>query len=139
MIMKLLPGKMFIGPYIGDKMKTIIAGSRSITDPSFLESAITKAKEQGIEITEVVSGMAGGVDQMGEKWARDHGILVTIIPAKWKLYGLRAGPIRNAHMAQYADAAIILWDGKSKGTKNMIYCARRKGLKSYITVIIKDK
>jgi hypothetical protein len=31
-------------------------------------------------------------------------------------------------MAQYADALIAFWDGKSKGTKNMIDEAKKQGL-----------
>jgi hypothetical protein len=40
-----------------------------------------------------------------------------------------AGPIRNGEMAKYADALIVFWDGKSRGTKNMIDLAERYGLK----------
>jgi hypothetical protein len=31
-------------------------------------------------------------------------------------------------MAQYADALIAFWDGKSKGTANMINEAKKQGL-----------
>jgi hypothetical protein len=37
---------------------------------------------------------------------------------------------RNFEMAQYADALIVFWDSKSKGTANMIECAEREGLKN---------
>lgn len=42
-------------------MKTIIAGSRDITDPSYLQPALQKADWS---ITEIVSGGASGVDQL---------------------------------------------------------------------------
>ena len=32
-------------------------------------------------------------------------------------------------MAEYADALIAFWDGESRGTKNMIELAKKKGLK----------
>lgn len=32
-------------------------------------------------------------------------------------------------MAEYADALLAYWDGKSRGTKNMIDEAQRRGLK----------
>jgi len=35
-------------------------------------------------------------------------------------------------MANYADALIAFWDGKSKGTKNMIDLASKLGLKAII-------
>lgn len=47
--------------------------------------------------------------------------------------GKAAGPIRNAQMAKYASEGakgilVAFWDGKSKGTKNMIQEARNKDL-----------
>lgn len=45
------------------------------------------------------------------------------------------GPIRNAEMAEYADAVILMWDGKSKGTLNMLNTAHKKGLEIYVYTI----
>ena len=110
-------------------MKTIIAGSRDIVDSALLTEAIIAS---GFNITEVVSGMAQGVDQMGQTWAAEQGIPIKHFPADWKLYGRGAGPVRNREMADYADALIALWDGKSKGTQHMIKAARERSLKIYI-------
>jgi hypothetical protein len=49
-------------------------------------------------------------------------------PANWVEHGRAAGPIRNGQMADYADALIAVWDGKSKGTGNMINQARENRL-----------
>ena len=35
-------------------------------------------------------------------------------------------------MGDFADALIAIWDGKSRGTKNMIDYATKKGLKVYV-------
>ena len=43
-----------------------------------------------------------------------------VFPAQWERYGKRAGPIRNAAMAKYADYGVALWDGESRGTAHMI-------------------
>jgi YspA, cpYpsA-related SLOG family len=113
-------------------MKTIIAGSRSITDIDLLYAAI---RESGFAITEVVSGRAKGVDKLGE-WCADHrGIPWTGFPADWDKYGRSAGFIRNAAMADYAEAAILLWDGKSPGTEHMIALPQEKGLKVAIYLV----
>lgn len=106
-------------------MKTIIAGSRSITDYDALLRAIGQA---GWKITEVLSGGTTGVDRMGERWAKENGVPVRMFPADWIKYGKSAGPIRNMQMAEQADALIVLWDGKSKGAKSMIRIAREVGL-----------
>ena len=41
----------------------------------------------------------------------------------------------NRAMAENADACIVLWDGKSKGTKNMIGLARKNNLALHICQI----
>lgn len=110
-------------------MKTIIAGSRTVTDPMVVEDAIRKS---GFHITEVVSGGCQGVDLIGEGWASENSLHVHRFPADWSTYGLSAGPRRNATMAEHADALIAVWDGVSRGTKNMIQEARKRGLKVYI-------
>lgn len=52
-----------------------------------------------------------------------------MFPADWNKHGKAAGPILNAEMAEVADALIAFWDGKSRGTANMIQLAKDKGLK----------
>lgn len=98
-------------------MKVIIAGSRNIDDYALVVETIRRS---GYEITEVVSGTAIGVDRLGERWALANSVPVKEMPADWNRFGNSAGPQRNRAMAEYADAAIIIWDGQSKGTRNMI-------------------
>lgn len=116
---------------LGSSMKVIIAGSRSITDYSVVAEAVEKS---GFEITEVVSGCAGGVDRLGEKWAKNHKIPIKKFPAQWSKYGKSAGYVRNGAMARYADALIAVWDGVSRGTKHMMDLAKKEGVKFYIAV-----
>lgn len=108
----------------GDGMKIIIAGSRSITDYTALQYAIAQTD---FSIGEVVSGCARGPDSLGELWAIQHSIPIHKFPADWGRFGRAAGMYRNADMASYADAAIILWDGESRGTLDMIDKMRRVG------------
>lgn len=110
-------------------MKVIIAGSRDIDDYSLVERAVEKS---GFEITEVVSGGARGVDFLGEQWALNNNVQTTAFPAQWAAYGRAAGHMRNEKMAQYADALIAVWDGKSSGTRNMIENAKKRGLKVFV-------
>ena len=110
-------------------MKTIIAGSRSIEDFYLIDKAVLAS---GFEITEVVSGNARGVDRLGEQWALEHRVPVTKFPAEWDTYGKSAGMVRNAEMATYADAAVILWDGVSVGTSHMVEIAYQHGIEVFI-------
>ena len=110
-------------------MKTIIAGSRACTNPAHLELALEKC---GWTPTSVISGGAKGADTLGENWARENQIPLQIIPADWNAFGKAAGHIRNSEMAQKAEALIVLWDGRSPGTRNMIETAKKRGLQTYI-------
>jgi hypothetical protein len=100
-------------------MKVIIAGSRNISDYMLVVNAV---KSSGYDITTVISGCAVGVDRLGELWARTNNIPIIEMPANWNRDGKKAGPIRNKEMALVADAAVIIWDGESIGTRNMIDC-----------------
>lgn len=115
-------------------MKVIIAGSRNISDYDVVELAVLQSKFQNI--TEVVSGCARGVDFLGEQWALNNNIPIRSFPAEWGLYGKSAGYIRNGKMAQYADALIAVWDGKSRGTANMIKLAKERQLLVYVLTVL---
>jgi hypothetical protein len=112
-------------------VKTIIAGSRTFEGrgeksvKAYLTSLVESLK---FPITEVVSGCARGIDTIGEEWAKERGIPVKRFPADWDKHGKAAGAIRNREMAEYAEALVAIWDGESKGTKNMIQEADRRGL-----------
>lgn len=99
-------------------MKLIIAGSRTIS-PTVDEIANYFQTKEIQEITEIVCGMANGVDLCGRSAAKALGIDVKEFPADWDRFYKRAGPIRNKQMADYADALLLIWDGKSKGSANM--------------------
>lgn len=109
-------------------MKVIIAGSRTIQDYRIVKTAIERS---GFKITEVVSGTARGVDVLGERWAMDHNLPIKQFPADWDGNGRGAGYIRNMEMADYADALIAVWNGRSKGTQHMIATARKKDMEVF--------
>ncbi|TXI87671.1 MAG: DUF2493 domain-containing protein [Chryseobacterium sp.] len=111
-------------------VKTIIAGSRSATYQNVIDAL--SACHFSDDMTEVVSGCAQGADTHGETIARSMGIPVAKFPADWKQYGKSAGVRRNSQMAQYADALIAVWDGESRGTKNMIELASAKWLLVFV-------
>lgn len=104
-------------------MKTIIAGSRTITEYEQLLKAIEDAP---FEVTEVISGGARGVDELGEWYATSNKLPLRIKPADWSRFGPSAGPIRNQEMAEIGEALIAVWDGESKGTAHMISCMQKK-------------
>lgn len=109
-------------------MKVIIAGSRDVRQES-TNDAVNKSP---FRITEVVSGGARGPDTHGELIAKVNSLLCTRFPADWDAHGKGAGYIRNKQMAEYADALIAVWDGKSKGTAHMIQTMEALGKPVYV-------
>ena len=111
------------------KYKVIVAGCRDFADYELLkEKCDFYLQNKKPEIIVIVSGHASGADTLGERYAQERGYETEIYPADWKTNGRAAGPIRNAQMATVADALIAFWDGKSRGTKNMIDTATKRGL-----------
>jgi hypothetical protein len=110
-------------------MRTIIAGSRSITDYAIVEAAVSAS---GFVVTEVLCGGAAGADELGAEWGRRNGVPVRVVPADWKRYGRAAGPKRNAEMVAQAEAVIAIWDGKSRGTADCIRRAQAAALSVYV-------
>lgn len=110
-------------------MKVIIAGGRDFNDYKLLANSCYDVL-QDVDFTEIeiVVGKAKGADELGEQYARNNGFKVKEFYPNWNKYGKSAGPIRNREMAEYADYLIAFWDGKSKGTKNMIELATKHKL-----------
>lgn len=111
-------------------MKTIIAGSRDATWEQVLDAV--RACPWSRDITSVISGGARGADKAGEGWAALMGYEVTKVLPDWGTHGRKAGVIRNREMAKQADALIAVWDGQSKGTKNMIVVSENMNLKVFV-------
>lgn len=115
-------------------MKIIIAGGRNITSYAAVLNAIAASGWRD-EITEVVCGMARGVDLLGKRWADLRGIPVAHFPPNWREYGRRAGPLRNEEMAKYANALILVWDGQSRGSQSMLNIAKRYKLRIHEHIV----
>ena len=98
-------------------MKLIIAGSRTINICT--DTINTLVKHFDISPQMVVSGGAKGIDKTGERYGHLIGAIVDINIPDWFMKGKAAGPIRNRLMAQKADALLLIWDGESRGSKNM--------------------
>ena len=107
-------------------MKVIIAGGRDFDNYNLLREVCIR--ELGNLDIEIVCGGARGADRLGEVFAIEMGYPITYFKADWKTNGRSAGPIRNKQMAEYADTLFAFWDGKSRGTKNMIDLAKKKNL-----------
>ena len=117
-----------------DRVNLIIAGSRYFEDYDLLMETLDEFLTTH-SVLEVVSGTCRGADKLGERWAKEHNIPVKQFPAQWDKYGKTAGPIRNREMANYGTHLVAFLTAQSRGTKNMIQEARRRGLEVLVIPI----
>lgn len=112
-----------------NEYKVIIAGGRHFDNYTLLKEKCDFYLQNKLMECQVIiiSGHATGADALGERYAQERGLPLDAHPADWNKHGRAAGPIRNAEMAEVADALIAFWDGQSRGTANMINLAKSKG------------
>ena len=101
-------------------MKLLIAGSRGIKD-------FDLEKHVPSEATLIITGGARGIDALAEKYADEKRLSKLILRPQYNIYGKFAPLKRNEKMIELCDAALIIWDGCSKGTKYTISYAEKIG------------
>lgn len=111
--------------------RLIIAGSRTFNNYELLKEKVLFFLQNKLNFREqiiILSGRANGSDKLGEKFAFEHNFNVELYPADWDNKGKSAGYIRNIEMINNADAAIVFWDGKSKGTEHLIKNCKKRNI-----------
>lgn len=103
-------------------MKILVVGSRSIKDFD-LSDYIPSETEL------IISGGASGIESIAEEYADKHRISKLILYPKYEVYGKAAPLKRNEIMVDIADEVLIIWDGKSRGTKYTADYAAKKNKK----------
>lgn len=115
--------------------KVVIFGGREFEDyDAFIEEVvdILDKLELSPDKVEIVEGGARGADRLAQYFTSDFNIQHKLFKADWDNLGKGAGHIRNREMAKYSDFGIGFWDGKSKGTQNMIQTMEKLGKKVYV-------
>lgn len=107
-------------------MRILIVGSKGY-HPS--DAEISEAlSARGWFCTEAVCGTAISPDLSGKRWAEAHGITVHEYPVE---------SLRKMKMKRAVDAALIFWDGKNRGAKQMIDAVKK--LKIPVEVVVKGE
>lgn len=75
-------------------MKVLVFGSRDWLDQAPIERELAKLPKE----TVIVHGACRGADNIAGYVAEKLGLTVRRYPAKWDLYGTRAGTLRNQQM-----------------------------------------
>lgn len=132
-----IPQKLLVPWYdseseVSDMPTTIVvAGTRTFDDYELL-SAWIDAMRGFYQDVKLVSGGSKGADALAERYASDNNIETDVFNADWNKHGKAAGPKRNKQMAEVADVLLAFWDGKSRGTANMIDEAKQRGVQTHV-------
>lgn len=97
-------------------MLTAIVGSRTATAADY--SLIGANLPAGT--TAILSGGAAGADALARRYAQEHSLPFQEILPDYEKFGKIAPILRNNQIVRRADYVLCLWDGRSKGTKNVI-------------------
>ena len=128
------------GPERDRKARIIICGGRHFKDYEYLESAMSEVMSKIApwrDVIEIVSGHCEGADQLGELYAKNHGLPCKAFPAQWEKFGRSAGPIRNSEMVKYASEAempvvVAFRSPRTKGTNDTVKKATKHGFKVFV-------
>ena len=122
-------------------MVTIISGTRELTDYAGFKEKMARVMEF-VDINAVMEGGARGTDALAGKWAEEQGLPLQVVNAEWKLFGKRAGIIRNQKMLEMASGnekepwqLVAFWDGESRGTGDMVKRAMHSSTCNSITLV----
>lgn len=112
--------------------RILVTGSRSYSNWQHVRIVLRNAVYGGAR--QLYVGDARGVDECAtEYWKETFGVKPNVFPADWGKHKKAAGPIRNHEMVDkfIADGGgyvYAFWRSMSRGTKDCIDYARRRGL-----------
>lgn len=114
-------------------MKILVCGCRDWTDGAKIEEEMcnyANLAHQAVESLVVISGGAKGADSIAAKLAKSWKWHLRVFLADWDSHGRAAGVMRNQKMldVECPDQVLAFWDGRSKGTLDMISRAVRYGV-----------
>jgi hypothetical protein len=103
-------------------MMIAIVGTRTFTDRErFLKEIEGEVGNQDV----IITGDARGTDALVKE---EFGERAIVFKADWDKENRAAGPIRNQRVVDAADRVIIYWDGISRGSADVLWKARQKGI-----------
>lgn len=105
-------------------MRVLVCGGRDYADQDAVDAVLDSIGN----IRHLWHGNAKGADTLADNWGRrQQGVSVHPVPAEWKKYGRRAGPIRNQKMLGQSPGLVVAFPG-GRGTADMVKRARAAGV-----------
>jgi hypothetical protein len=119
-----------IGDKKGEKKmsKLIISGLRSCQRKDTVFAEINKYVAEIGSVEEIIAGGSTGVDTYAHEYAQTMNIKFKEFAPNWQDDLNAAGMVRDTRMAEYGTHLLVLSNGISKESKNLINQAKKNGL-----------
>ncbi|MDD1724230.1 MAG: DUF2493 domain-containing protein [Methanospirillum sp.] len=108
--------------------KLIISGPRTCRKFAAVSKEIERYIAELNGVDEIVAGGSTGVDLIAKQFALDNQIPYKEFEPNWQDDMNAAGMIRDAHMTEYGTHLLILSNGASKESRNLLSEAKRNNL-----------
>jgi YspA, cpYpsA-related SLOG family len=117
-----------------DRVRVLVTGSRTWIDYLAVTAALDGLyAEYGDRLVVVHGGCSRGADLFADRWARAAGVRAERHLAPWRLYGRRAGRVRNlAMVATMPDLCLAFIRDASPGATHCANAARAAGIPTVI-------
>lgn len=112
-------------------MRVLICGSRDYEDSfNFFGTVERILDERQIIDPVIIHGAADGADTLADDYAKVNYYRCLRFPAKWPLYGKRAGTLRNIQMLEEGKPHLVIAfpTKESIGTRHMISISQKAGI-----------
>ena len=109
-------------------MRVGVIGSRGLLVDNLADFLPTKT-------TMLVSGGARGIDTCAKEYALANNIPITEFLPEYDKYGKAAPLKRNIEITLNSDFMLIIWDGKSRGTKHVIDNCKKHNVFSKVILL----
>lgn len=118
---------------MSEQVRVLVCGGRDWEDEAAVCGELEEFREElgmfGDRMLIVHGYCPTGADHFSKAYAVRNGLDQEPHPADWDAHGKASGPIRNREMAKAgAEVCFAFWDGKSKGTLDMIKQATAHGI-----------
>lgn len=108
--------------------KLIISGPRTCRKFTTVSSEIAKYIKEINGVDEIITGGSTGVDLIAKEYALQNKIAYKEFAPNWQDDLNAAGMVRDARMAEYGTHLLVLSNGASKESRNLIAEAKKNNL-----------
>jgi hypothetical protein len=108
---------------IPDHPRILVCGGRAFWNADAVDTVL-----EALAPDAIIQGGAQGADALAAAWGDRRGIEVVTYEAKWRLFGAKAGPIRNAEMLESSRPDCVVAFPGGAGTADMVSKARAAGV-----------